>query len=1232
MDLEATIVERLQKLRQWQLEQQERLLKEQQMQREILTQKQDCMYKALELSLQELDISENVLDVNDLNKIKGNPETDNQDLEDHNELQNIDSSIEMISQNVNKFNNLILQQTPLKDLGKEAVILENHVKQQLKEKNDTSLTLLSPRQEKEVEKFIIDGVAPLSSNKALINRMCIDDVPIPSPKKDFHTLLEERLKDSDNISTEKSNGNSTAKVIKKPFLKKGEGLSRFKLNKELPTSTIKRRSRSVSFSTCTQSDSKQSKNVSKSTNSNKSTKNAQQTNSLNRTNASQKQLCLKNVPLPKKKVRSKSESSTLVTKLEDYVNNIKNTAELNTSDFHSGTQKEMEEVRIFELLEEKAENSSFCSTSSTVLAFLQQSTPFKVKKHQSPIIKNSKSQSVLKSNQAYMCTTPTKNNESFRNYSLIVNKKDLPSMKDKNPYSAKAFEDFKENTKIDASIKKYATFRNQVQSMHNEDISYDGSNVEKANDVSLHVRFSEYNEYKTIGSSDTSCISIESLAIKDSCDKQVWDDSVTTEVSDTEMLPQSSTAQGNIQNSNYKFTFEHCNAQGKLNYEAQTHKTMEQNNSFDPNENIHQQVYYNDDSEFSDTTVQTLDNEQDILEEYKKNLIVQNVNNFQNTGNSRKCMEPCNTGESKELLDINNDSTMIEDQRSEENLQETDEIVFKSELLKNRLLELEQEISIFRKENAALSAQRKKLLEDHRNLRKEYAEKEKNLEESRKQMEDRLQEEKKKLIREKSALENRMRDSQEKAQQSKLERQEIQNLKQEFETLKEEFQLKESRWYAAQSRHKCQMRILKMENSKLKQEIERLQNLRKSNARSKGKPGIFSNTKAIHQINKQIDMQNKESKRTNDNSSSDEKDQKLPEPVTKIIDTNETENIEDEEYNCKNNNSSSNKKLQRGQINAINVVKKRNLYENLIKEATSDLLDVHEQLHIGGNLSEPKSDLDNESRKLNKSEDAVKNNSEELIKESDIARFNDTNSNSNLQFHVQHECEQLISPPRISHKHHNQNPILISSDESSSNACVKRSPSHQSSSDVNKQGIRQIQHPDGRIEYWYPNGNVKKVFPDQGLTKLIYYNGDVRETSKEGKVKYFYASTRTWHTTMPDGSEILEFTDGQIERRLHDGAVEVSFPDGSIRVLGPDGTEKWTLPDGTLIQTFANGEKVFTLPNGQQEIHTKTHKRREYPDGTVKLIYPDGTQETRYSNGRIRLKDKDGNLLMDSYQ
>lgn len=67
LKLEASIVERLQKLRQWQLEQQKQLLIQQQLQREMLTQKQDSIFKALELSIQELDLNEDILGTSDSN-------------------------------------------------------------------------------------------------------------------------------------------------------------------------------------------------------------------------------------------------------------------------------------------------------------------------------------------------------------------------------------------------------------------------------------------------------------------------------------------------------------------------------------------------------------------------------------------------------------------------------------------------------------------------------------------------------------------------------------------------------------------------------------------------------------------------------------------------------------------------------------------------------------------------------------------------------------------------------------------------------------------------------------------------------------------------------------------------------------------------------------------------------------------------------------------------------------
>ncbi|XP_055387735.1 calponin homology domain-containing protein DDB_G0272472 [Condylostylus longicornis] len=181
---------------------------------------------------------------------------------------------------------------------------------------------------------------------------------------------------------------------------------------------------------------------------------------------------------------------------------------------------------------------------------------------------------------------------------------------------------------------------------------------------------------------------------------------------------------------------------------------------------------------------------------------------------------------------------------------------------------------------------------------------------------------------------------------------------------------------------------------------------------------------------------------------------------------------------------------------------------------------------------------------------------------------------------------------------------------------------------------REIEHSDGSKDIWYPNGNLKKISSDGMNIKMLYFNKDIKETNiSEGTVRYYYADKNTWHTTYLDGLEILEFPNGQTEHRHKNGTIEVHFPNGSIRISNSSDSnklEEWRYADGTSSVLFRNGDKILSFPNGQKEIHTKIHKRREYPDGTVKIVYPDGSQETRYSNGRIRLKDNDGNLIMDS--
>lgn len=196
----------------------------------------------------------------------------------------------------------------------------------------------------------------------------------------------------------------------------------------------------------------------------------------------------------------------------------------------------------------------------------------------------------------------------------------------------------------------------------------------------------------------------------------------------------------------------------------------------------------------------------------------------------------------------------------------------------------------------------------------------------------------------------------------------------------------------------------------------------------------------------------------------------------------------------------------------------------------------------------------------------------------------------------------------------------------------RASGGHNNTTDNNMK--REIINADGSKDIWYPNGNLKKISADGMIIRMLYYNKDIKETNiNEGTVKYYYAETNTWHTTYLDGLEILEFPNGQVEHRHKNGIVEVHYPNNSVKIMDPKDEhkqEEWRFADGTHLVQMRNGDKILSLPNGQKEIHNKLHKRREYPDGTVKIVYPDGSTETRYSNGRVRLKDKEGKLVMDT--
>ncbi|XP_035630744.2 centromere protein J isoform X1 [Oncorhynchus keta] len=197
---------------------------------------------------------------------------------------------------------------------------------------------------------------------------------------------------------------------------------------------------------------------------------------------------------------------------------------------------------------------------------------------------------------------------------------------------------------------------------------------------------------------------------------------------------------------------------------------------------------------------------------------------------------------------------------------------------------------------------------------------------------------------------------------------------------------------------------------------------------------------------------------------------------------------------------------------------------------------------------------------------------------------------------------------------------------------------HTTHKGINNDVCEEIHYPDGKIEqlltngwrvFTFRNGTRKEITADQKSVTVTFFNGDVKHILADGKVVYYYADAQTTHTTYPTGLEVLQFPNKQMEKHHPDGRREIVFPDQTIKYLYPDGREESIFPDGTVVKLSESGEKTVEFNNGQREIHTSQYKRREYPDGTLKTVYSNGRQETKFPSGRVRIKDKDGIIIID---
>ncbi|CAL4166340.1 unnamed protein product [Meganyctiphanes norvegica] len=506
-------------------------------------------------------------------------------------------------------------------------------------------------------------------------------------------------------------------------------------------------------------------------------------------------------------------------------------------------------------------------------------------------------------------------------------------------------------------------------------------------------------------------------------------------------------------------------------------------------------------------------------------------------------------------------------------------------LLMAKICELENETSAFKKKNSEIKKLQDSVKLDQENLSIEREAFKKQMTEHENKLREAIDRERNRLWKERQEL-KQLNQEQMTLEAERTQSLEIVMLKEKLADVEEEMKKKESSHQFAVRKFMDKIKFLEQENKKLKVDLASLQTLEKENLNLKhqldreklGKKSVLSDKtlnktqnlkkkvtianaikksveikhkpKSINDINKELDNELVTNEKTN----------------ISIRDVYPFKNLNIEDIEMSTVNNSSKPKLQVKEVKALTSLKEHNRSElEKIPDKPSPLIEEAEE-------------------------------SLEKYSSSTINNYDSTKIGLAQQVNV---------------------PLDVFKD----NAQNMHSPGS-----VNIDFTENCRS-DGTKEIIYANGNKKEIFSN-GVIVMSYYNGDHKEQHKD-KTVYIYGTDQTKHITFTDGKEIVEFPNGQKETTYPDGSSEVTFPDMSVKKMSKDGTEICLMKDGTVVRTNPDGSKVFEFPGGQREVHTGDEKRREYPDGTIKILYDDGRVETRYKNGRIRIKDSDGNILTD---
>ncbi|KAK4470144.1 hypothetical protein MN116_005727 [Schistosoma mekongi] len=541
-----------------------------------------------------------------------------------------------------------------------------------------------------------------------------------------------------------------------------------------------------------------------------------------------------------------------------------------------------------------------------------------------------------------------------------------------------------------------------------------------------------------------------------------------------------------------------------------------------------------------------------------------------------------------------------------------------------------------------------------------------------KEFEEYKENEIRKLKREKRVLEEYQRAL--RTMPNKKDREEIERLKQELEESRIDMGKREVRWHAALSRLRTRNEELETERNELKGRISRLEEERISLQAKFAKLQVTSNHESnsskqqtfrqtVNSISQSISLTPLTNMggvvlKSSDDTHSQHSRQQLsthsssPSSLASRPLINKLNkpgiNINDHKQNA---SSSANKvshdisQLYNENINSIN-----NNIKVCQQESNSSITGTRESIASGGGYFTGDDDCISVSGgssgrmvRLSSRSNNVANDDDDNV----VTMNNDSNYSINEQESGGYILKKEVSIPSNVQSvldknntseswlnHHN--PQLQDTIKKVDNSCQEKLPVPGTAASGTL--IRSVKHTDGSVEQTYSNGaivisyangSVKEIFPDTVTMVVSLFNGDIKQTLPDGRVIYHYAADGTVQITFPNGTEEIQFSDGRHEI-IHPNRQAI--PEKNHQSITTVNSLK-SLTNEHIYQLSSNnhGDKEILFPNGQREIHSSTGiKCRIYPDGTMKTIFPDGHHETRYSSGRLRIKDVNGNLLLDT--